>query len=159
MALDPAVQIGGIEDVSSANIESISAEGDGTHRPTVNGPSSVIVAKICPLEMVRRASSATRANHSSESDRYSDGGRSESHTAVPIASSCTDEACSVGCCGRSIMMRPRAPYEIGESCHPVRIPSVSILRNPLYIQAIDAVSMLFQPHTWSAPLRQVPCAT
>ena len=56
-------------------------------------------------------------------------------------------------------MRPMAPYEAGLSCQPVRVPSSPSTRNPPYSHAIEAVSMPFQPHTYNAPLRHVPCAT
>jgi hypothetical protein len=62
-----------------------------------------------PLDTVRLASSATRANQASESERWGASGRSDSQTAVPSASSCTDDACSVGIPSRLMLMRPIAP--------------------------------------------------
>ncbi len=153
------MQIGGIDVASAEMVVSIDSVVTGFQRATVNGPSSMIIGVIRPADTVRRASSAIRANQASESDRNSDSGSSDSQTAVPIASSCTDEACSEGRPSMSRLMRPMAPYDTGVSCQPVRSPSASRWRNPPYSHAIGAVSMPFQPHTCSAPLRHVPCAT
>ncbi len=78
--------------VSAWMVDSIAVSVTGSQRATVNGPSSTIAGTMRPAETVRRASSAMRANHASESDRYGSPGSSDNHTAVPIASSWTDEA-------------------------------------------------------------------
>ncbi len=108
-ALEPAVQIGGIEASSRCRTASIASFVTGRQRATVNGPSSTTAGRMRPLDTVRLASSATRANHASESERWGASGRSDNQTAVPSASSCTDEACNVGCPSRPMLMRPIAP--------------------------------------------------
>lgn len=129
-ALEPAVQIGGIEVARSAIAASILSVVTGRHRATVNGPSSTTTGTSRPLDTVRRASSAMRANQAIESDRYSPSGRSDNQTAVPIASSWTEDACSVGWPSRAMLIRPIAPYDAGLSCQPVRRPSSPSTRNP-----------------------------
>ncbi len=80
---------------------------------------------------MRRANSATFANQAIESETMSpSAGRSESHTAVPSGSSCTEAAWSAGRCGTSMLIRATAPYETGESCQPLRVPSVLSVRKP-----------------------------
>ena len=103
------MQIGGIDDWSAAIVASIDSVVTGFQRATVNGPSFTITGVIRPADTVRRASSATRANHASESDRNSDPGSSDSQTVVPIASSCTEEAWSGGRPSMSRLIRPIAP--------------------------------------------------
>ena len=67
------MQTGGIESASAVSVSPTAVSsgpfGAYTQRATVNGPSSVIVGRMRPLDTVRRASSAMRANHAIESDR------------------------------------------------------------------------------------------
>ena len=86
----------GIDAPSAINTSSIWSSVTAFQRPTVNGPSVSITGTIRLVATVRRANSAIRANQRSESLRNSASGSSLSHTAVPMASSCTDEACIVG---------------------------------------------------------------
>ena len=89
------------------------------------------IGDIRPADTIRRASSATRANQAIESDtRSASSGSSDSHTAVPSGSSWTDAACSAGRWGTSILIRATAPYDTGESCHPLRVPSSPMVRKP-----------------------------
>ena len=124
-------------------VASIDSVVTGFQRATVNGPSFTITGVIRPADTVRRASSATRANHASESDRNSDPGSSDNQTAVPIASSCTDDACSAGRPSMSRLMRPIAPYDTGVSCQPVRRPvGVEVAEpavEPRHRRGVDAV--------------------
>jgi hypothetical protein len=94
-------------------------------------PASTTIGDIRPADTIRRASSATRANQAIESEtRSASSGSSDSQTAVPRGSSCTDAAWRAGRCGTSMLIRATAPYDTGESCQPLRVPSLATVRNP-----------------------------
>ena len=71
-APESRVHTGGIDSARAVSVSPTSVSsgplGAYNQRPTVNGPSWVIVGRMRPLDTVRRASAAIRANHAIESD-------------------------------------------------------------------------------------------